>query len=78
MEALVRFLFENSGIPVPEGALESRQDAQGESLTLKLTSEPLRHFLANDARRVRDFRAILSAAAAAMKTRVTLEIVEVA
>jgi predicted RNA-binding protein YlqC (UPF0109 family) len=78
MTELVRFLFEKTGHQVPEGALVSSTEAEGEKITLTLNSADINKFAGSEARLVRSFRALLSVAAAARNTRVTLEINEAA
>jgi predicted RNA-binding protein YlqC (UPF0109 family) len=78
MEELVRFLFEKTGHQVAEGAIQSSTDAEGETITLTLSSADINKFAVSEARLVRSVRAILSAAAALKGTKVLLEINEAA
>ena len=78
MTELVRFLFEKTGHQVGADAIVSKAGEQGEEITLSLSSADINKFAGSEARLVRAFRALLSAAAAAQNTRVTLEIVEAA
>ena len=78
METFVRFLFEKTGYHIADGALTSRQDAEGEAISLTLNSADINKFAGSEARLVRSFRTLLSAAAAVKNTRVTLEINEAA
>jgi predicted RNA-binding protein YlqC (UPF0109 family) len=78
MTELVRFLFEKTGHQVAADAITSKAGAEGEEITLTLSSADINKFAGSEARLVRAFRALLSAAAAAANTRVTLEIVEAA
>ena len=72
----VRYLFEKTGHSIPDGALESKVDEKGESITLTLSTADINKFAVSEGRLVRSFRALLSAAAAVKNTTVVLEIIE--
>lgn len=78
MKDLVRFLFEKTGHQVNADALQSSNGEQGETISLSLGSADINKFAGSEARMVRSFRALLSVAAAARNTKVTLEINEAA
>ena len=78
MQDFVRFLFEKTGHRIAEGAMQSLPGAEGETITLALSTADINKFAGSDARLMRAFRALLSVAAAVKETRVTLEVNEAA
>ena len=76
MKDLVLFLFEKTGHQVSESAISASSDEQGHRVTLTLNKDDINRFATHEGRLMRSFRGILSAAAAAQNTKVTLEVNE--
>ncbi len=78
MEDLVRFLFEKTGHQVGANSLVAEQAEDGAGrIILSLGESDVSRLAGAEARLLRALRLVLSAAAAAKNTRVSLEINEV-
>ena len=78
MQDFLRFLFEKTGHKVSADAIVSTSEGSADKITLSLSTADINKFAASEARLVRSFRALLSAAAAASNKTVVLEINEAA